>query len=353
MTGHRPDPPAPDPSPQVEGDAPRRRGRRADGAREAPMVPDAQFGSYYGQPVLKPPAWEWMVPAYLFAGGLSAGSAVLAAGADLVGRARLRRSGRLAALAALLASVAFLIADLGRPARFHHMLRVAKPTSPMSVGTWILTAFAPGVGAAAISELVPARWQRTRLGRLLHRLARPAGLSSVLVAPGLASYTAVLLSHTAVPAWNQARGQLPFVFTGSAAASAGGVGMMCTPVAETAPARWFAVYGAVTELATSRLLRHRLAEPREAYTTGRANQLGKLSEGLTAAGLLGTLLAPRGNRTVAVASGLALVTGSALQRFSVFEAGVASTKDPKYVVAGQRRRQAQDLQADQPRQNPT
>jgi hypothetical protein len=37
-------------------------------------------------------------------------------------------------------------------------------------------------------------------------------------------------------------------------------------------------------------------------------------------------------------AGLALLGGSALQRFGVFEAGVASTKDPKYVVIPQRER---------------
>jgi len=45
-----------------------------------------------------------------------------------------------------------LIADLGRPERFHHMLRVAKPSSPMSVGTWILTAYGPGSGLAAAAD---------------------------------------------------------------------------------------------------------------------------------------------------------------------------------------------------------
>jgi len=46
-----------------------------------------------------------------------------------------------------------------------------------------------------------------------------------------------------------------------------------------------------------------------------------------------------GNRRWAVAaSGAALLAGSALQRFGVFEAGVASTKDPKYVVVPQRER---------------
>jgi formate-dependent nitrite reductase membrane component NrfD len=302
------------------------------------MVPEAQFRSYYGRAVLKPPVWEWMIPAYLFTGGLSGGSAVLAAGADLTGRTRLRRAGRLGSFAALLASVVFLIADLGRPERFHHMLRVAKPTSPMSIGSWILAAFGPGVAVAAISELVPARWRRTRLGRLVHHLAGPAGLSSALVAPGLASYSAVLLSHTAVPAWNEARGLLPFVFTGSAAASSGGLGMVFAPVDEAAPARLFAIYGAVTELAASRVMDSRLGLVREVYMTGQAYQLRRLSERLTATGLAGTLLARRRSRTIAVASGFALAAGSALQRFSVFEAGVASAKDPKYVVVPQRER---------------
>src|SRR5947209_1516272 len=167
-------------------------GRRGDdGSREQAMVPRAEFRSYYGRPVLKPPVWEWKVPAYLFTGGLSAGSAVLAAGADLTTRPALRRAGRVSSLLTLLVSAYFLIADLGRPERFHHLLRVPKPTSPMSVGTWILTLYAPGVGIAALSELLPAKARRTIPGRLLDRLARPAALASAALAPAVASYTAV------------------------------------------------------------------------------------------------------------------------------------------------------------------
>ena len=70
--------------------------------------------SYYGRPILKPPAWDWRIPAYLFAGGLSAGSTLLSTGADLSGRPVLRRRGRIAALAALAASTYFLVSDLGR-----------------------------------------------------------------------------------------------------------------------------------------------------------------------------------------------------------------------------------------------
>jgi formate-dependent nitrite reductase membrane component NrfD len=299
--------------------------------------------------VLKPPVWEWLIPAYLFTGGVAAGSSMLAAGADLTGRPTLRRAGWLSSFAALLASVVFLIADLGRPQRFHYMLRVARPTSPMSVGTWILTAFGPGVGIAAVSELLPARLRRSLPGRLLRRLARPAGLSSAVVAPGVASYTAVLLSHTAAPAWNEARRQLPFVFTGSAAAASGGLGMMLAPLHEATPARLFAASGAAGELAASRLLERQLHPVvREAYRTGRAHLLRTWSERLTAAGLAGTLLAGRRSRTVAVASGLALVVGSALQRFGVFDAGVISTKDPRYAVVQQRERLEADKR-DEPR----
>jgi hypothetical protein len=50
------------------------------------------------------------------------------------------------------------------------------------------------------------------------------------------------------------------------------------------------------------------------------------------------VLGARRHPVVAVLSGVALLLGSALQRFGVFEAGVASTKDPRYVVQRQRAR---------------
>jgi hypothetical protein len=316
----------------------RTRSRRGDdGSREQSMVPRAEFRSYYGRPVLKPPVWEWGVPAYFFTGGLSAGCAVLAAGADLTRRPALRRAGRISSLLTLLVSAYLLIADLGRPERFHHMLRVAKPTSPMSVGTWILTMYAPGVAIAAVSELLPSTVRHTMVGRLLRRIARPAAVSSAVLAPAVASYTAVLLSQTAAPAWHEAHPQLPFIFTGSAAASAGGLAMVLTPVDEAAPARTVAWYGGVSELMASKVMEQRLGLASEAYTTGRAHRLRMWSQHLTTAGLVGATLAGR-SRAAAVVSGLALLAGSGLQRFGVFEAGIASTKNPKYVVVPQRQR---------------
>jgi formate-dependent nitrite reductase membrane component NrfD len=305
-------------------------------AREDLAVPRANFRSYYGRPILKQPAWEWKIAAYLFAGGLSAGSAMLAAGADVTGRPGLRRVSRLGALASIMASMYFLVADLGRPERFHHMLRVAKPSSPMSMGTWILTAYGPGAGLAGAAEMMPKWLQRSLTGRLVSWLARPAGLWAAGTAPGVASYTAVLLSQTAVPAWHEAHPYLPFVFTGSAAASAGGWGMVFAPVPEVGPARRMAVAGAGLEVAASRLMEQRLGLSAEAYTTGKAHRLRKWSEYLKVGGALGAAVGR--NRAVLAVSGLALLAGSALQRFGVFEAGVESTRDPKYIVVPQRER---------------
>src|SRR5689334_23306825 len=315
-----------------------RRGRADDGSREQLAVPRARFRSYYGRPVLKPPVWEWKIPAYFFTGGLSAGSALLAAGADLTGRPALRRAGRLGGFAALLASMYLLIADLGRPERFHHMLRVAKPSSPMSVGTWILVAYGPGSAVAAAAEILPGRLRSTLAGRVLRATARPAGLSAAAFAPGVAAYTAALLAQTAVPAWHEARRELPFVYTGSAAASGAGLGLICAPVAEAGPARRLAAAGAAAELVARRLINRRPGVVRQAWTTGTPERLHRVAEYLTLGGAIGAVTLARRGRAAATASGLALLSGSVLQRFGTFRAGIASTEDPRYVVEPQRAR---------------
>ena len=64
----------------------------------------------------------------------------------------------------------------------------------------------------------------------------------------------------------------------------------------------------------------------------------RASKALTLAGLAGTVLVGGRSRAGAVASGAALLAGSACLRFGVFEAGQQSTRDPKYVVVPQRER---------------
>jgi formate-dependent nitrite reductase membrane component NrfD len=311
------------------------------------MVPKARFDSYYGRPVLKPPAWNEDIAYYFFLGGLSACSSMLAAGADLTDRPALRRGGRVGALVSLLGGTYYLIHDLGRPERFHHMLRVAKPTSPMSVGTWILAAYGLPMGVAAVAELMPGPLRRSLPGRLVGALARPAGVAAAAIAPAVASYTAVLISQTAVPSWHEAHEELPFVFTASAAASAGGLGMIVSPVAEAAPARRLATFGAVVELAASRRLEARLGLLAEPYTTGEAARLLERASAFTAAGTLGAMMLGRRSRVAAVASGVALLAGGFYERLGILRAGIESTKDPKYVVQPQRERLERRRQADE------
>lgn len=305
------------------------------------MVPDADFASYYGRPVVKPSPWEADIPAYLFAGGLAAGSSLLAAGADLTGRPGMRRVGRLGALGALGFSMAALVHDLGKPSRFVNMLRVAKPTSPMSMGTWILSTYGPFAGLAAAGEvagMLPASMQRGPL-RLAGTLGRPAGVVAALAAPPVAAYTAVLLADTATPAWHSAYRELPFVFVGSAAAAASGLALVGAPVAETGPARRLAVGAAALDLAASSVMEKSMGLPAETLRQGKAGTLTKAARALTAAGAAGALLGGR-SRALSALAGACLLAGSVCTRFGIFEAGQASAKDPKYTVVPQRERLA-------------
>jgi formate-dependent nitrite reductase membrane component NrfD len=321
------------------GSAGGRTGRRKRRGAERSMVPEATFTSYYGRPIVKPSPWEADIPAYLFSGGLAAGSSLIAAGADLTGRPTLRRSGRLGAIAALTFSMVALVHDLGRPSRFLNMLRVAKLTSPMSVGTWILSIYGPFAGAAAATEVVSMLPARYRVGplRLAAYVDRPAGLLAGLFAPPVAAYTAVLLSDTATPSWHAAHDELPFVFVGSAAAASAGLGLITSPVHETGPVRRLALGGAVLELVMEHRMERSMGITAEPLHQGKAGRLMQAAKVLTVAGAAGSLLAGR-SRAVAVASGAALLAGSVCTRFGVFEAGQESAKDPKYTVVPQRER---------------
>jgi formate-dependent nitrite reductase membrane component NrfD len=307
------------------------------------MVPEAEFTSYYGRNIVKPSPWKAEIPAYLFSGGVAAGSSLMAAGGDLTGRPALRRTGRLGAILALGFSMVALVHDLGKPSRFYNMLRTVKLTSPMSVGTWILSIYGPFAALAAAAELaglVPAGSYQGKVGtvlRLVGWAGRPAGVLAAVTAPPVAAYTAVLLADTATPSWHAAYKELPFVFTASATAASGGLGMICAPTDQSMPARRMALGGAVVELLMEKQMERSMGMTVEPLHQGMAGQLIRAATALTVGGAAGTLLAGR-SRTVAVASGLALMAGSACTRFAIFEAGQASARDPRYTVVPQRER---------------
>ncbi|MFD7919318.1 NrfD/PsrC family molybdoenzyme membrane anchor subunit [Streptomyces sp. NPDC059740] len=311
------------------GQRPEQGGRRRRRRGEQLLVPKAEFRSYYGRPILNRPGWKASnIAGYFFLGGLAGAGSVLAAGAELTGRPRTARAMKISSLAAVTGSTAALVHDLGRPSRFANMLRVLKPTSPMSVGSWILAAYGPAAGAAAALDVL----------RRLPRLGRAATVSAALLGPAVASYTAVLAADTAVPGWHEGYRELPYVFTGSATAAAAGMALIAAPATEAGPARATAVFGAALETAAVKAMERRLGMVAEVYRTGPAGRLMRVAEGLTLAGAAGAALNRRGDRMLAALSGTALLAASACTRFGVFHAGMASIADPRYTVVPQRER---------------
>ena len=295
--------------------------------REQMMVPRAEPRSYYDRPVLKKPVWKWYIPAYFFTGGMAGASSTLAFAARLRGNDRLARRAGLVSLAGIAASPVFLIVDLGKPGRFYNMLRVAKPTSPMSMGTWLITLFGPLSGGAAVSEVTGVL---PGLGRLCEAVA-------ALLGPAVSTYTAVLTADTAIPAWHEAWRELPLVFAGGSAASAGAAAVLVTSAEDAAPARRLVVLGSLMELGADRAMEERLGELAEPYRSGNASTPAKAAKGMLAAGAA-LALAGRRRPALAKAGAVATLAGVALTRWSIFKAGFESAEDPRFTVQPQRER---------------
>ena len=287
--------------------------------------------SYYGKPIIKETVWEADIPKYFFFGGLGGASATLAGAARLAGNHTLARRALLTAAACDAVNPYYLIKDLGRPMRFYNMLRVFKVTSPMSVGTWILSVESGATVTAAACDV---------LG--LFPGLRAAGQAvAALFGPAMATYTGALVADSVVPAWHEARRELPFVFAGSAAAAAGGAQAIVTPAAAARPARRLAILGGVVELAASQAMKQRLGDlVGEVYEKGEGGRYERLSDTCTLAGT--ALMAVAGRRRVgAVAAGALLLAGSWCKRFAVYHAGKTSAADPTYTTLPQRTRAAE------------
>lgn len=296
--------------------------RRSTTGGRGSVVPRAEPRTYYDQPIINEPVWTWEVPAYFLVGGTAGACAVVGATA---GDRPLGRAARRAAAAGALVSPPLLISDLGRPERFLNMLRVLKPTSPMSVGSWVLAAFGPAaVGAALLEEL-----------DRLPRLGRLAGIVAAALGPALSTYTGVLIATTAVPVWHEARHELPAVFAAGSLASAGSVLAVAVPD-DPAPRR-LAVVGAVADLVATQVMERRLDGPAgRPYREGRPAVLARAAGVATAAGSALMALAGRRRAARTAAAGL-LLAGAATQRWAIIHAGRASARDPEATIAVQRR----------------
>lgn len=293
-----------------------------------PELGTTQVAHQARRAVLKEPVWTWEIPCYFYTGGLAGASAILAHMAERQGNRPLARRAWAGALAGVAASPVFLIMDLGRPARFLNMLRVFKVTSPMSVGTWILSTSGISIALAAI---------RAWTG-LFPRTGRAGGAVAAALGGPLGTYTAALVADTAIPVWHEARRELPFVFAGSAAASAGALATAWTPAQHAGPARWATVGGAVVEVAGTQLMEHRLGGLAAPYQEGAAGKLGLAAKALTTVGAAAIALGGRRSRGAAVAGAALVTAGSVCERWSVYKAGFQSAARPGDTVGPQRER---------------
>ena len=164
-------------------------------------TPRASISAYAARPVTKAPDWHGLVRMDLLFNNLSTGLFLVAALGELVAPASFRPLAPVAypiALLFLVADLVCLVLDLGDPSRFHHMLRVWKPSSPMSLGTWFLTAYAAPLTALSLLSLLPG-------GGVLEAVRRTILVVGLAPAVATAVYKGVLFSTTAQRGWRDAR----------------------------------------------------------------------------------------------------------------------------------------------------
>jgi hypothetical protein len=262
--------------------------------------------TYYDVPLLKAPVWTWEVPVYFFVGGAAGGAAIIANAARWSGgNEALVRDARWIAAAGGPVSAGLLTADLGRPERFINMMRVFKPQSAMSVGSWTLAAFS----ASSTAGVLPAR-----------ALARAGTITSGLLGCGMLTYTGVLIGATAVPVWHEHVGTLPIHFAASGMASA--AALLTLMGHDELALNRIAMGAAAVETAIGasiELLRSAASEPLRSGPSGWVTRAGGVLSGPVP-----LICRAAGTSRLRRVASLAALTGSLLTRIGWILAGRAS-----------------------------
>lgn len=172
---------------------------RGGNPRPAPSWSSAAPSDYANRELVHWPGWRNLIAWDVFLNNTTAGLAVVTmlglwlAPATMSG---LVVPGLAIAFAVLLADLVVLVADLGDPWRFVHMLRVVKPQSPMSVGVWALSSF-----GGLLAFTLAAAWF-TGSSSLA---TKASGALMVVPALGVLVYKGVLFSCTSQPGLRDAR----------------------------------------------------------------------------------------------------------------------------------------------------
>jgi formate-dependent nitrite reductase membrane component NrfD len=301
---------------------------------EALRLTDPRQEGYYGVPMLKRPLWRWEIALYFFGEGISAGCYVMSTAADLFGHVRHRRMVKLAryvSLATMMPCPPLLIADLGRPERFLHMLRVVKRMSPMNVGAWALAGFGQPVTYLALyeaSHMLPApvrafvRWAPRKVVGVL-------GLPFALT---MLAYPGVLLSMTSAPLWTRKAGVSALLAASSMTTAASAMALAaaldrkmcqesCVAIAKVEEAAHV-----VEAVALGAYLWEagRAAAPLTRGSYSRMFWFGAVGLGLAAPMAIGAVTGRRRGRTITVVSSVLGLIGGLALKWAVVHAGQES-----------------------------
>lgn len=294
--------------------------------------------TYYGHAPVKPSKYGALVWWYTYVAGLAGGAQVLASVAHLLRRPRLEsvvRSGRYLALAAPTIGSVLLVADLHTPSRWYNMLRIFRKTSPMSIGTYVLSSFSVASGIAAAGQL---------LGRLpglrwLRPVATVAQVPAALTGAGMGVYTGALLSSTSTPAWAAAPRLLTARFACSSVATAAAALSLAEQVWGD-PRNCGALDGVAmaatavdTLLATAADQAYRDAGVADSFEganpVATEHLLSKTLEHALPLVCYGiNCLLPKPSRVVSTVGALGVLAGGLLMRATIFHAGNRSAQRP-------------------------
>jgi formate-dependent nitrite reductase membrane component NrfD len=296
-----------------------------------PSRPSGQTPTYYGVPVLKEPVWIWTIAAYFYAGGLAGMSATLGSAAQVLGGREMQslvKKTRWIASAGAAISTGLLIQDLGRPERFLHMLRIFKLTSPMSMGSWILSGFSAAANASVVLPYGP---------RIFRPLAGVFGIMAGLLGLPLAAYTGVLLVQTALPLWRNPLWSVLALCSGTAAAGSF-LSLLPLNAKEARAVHMFSLIGECAELLVANEIEkeasrvRRVAKPLHEGLTGFLWQGAKV---LTVASAVISIM-PGHSRKKRIAAGVLGTAAGVCVRFAYFLAGKRSARDPRATFEQQR-----------------
>jgi formate-dependent nitrite reductase membrane component NrfD len=304
-----------------------RPGIRAVGS---PLPKASPETGYYQQPLLKQPQWTPLVPLYFFVGGASGSLGVIGSLADLLGADdELARKARHMATAGSAISSVLLIADLGRPSRFLNMLRVFKPQSAMSVGSWVLSGFGASAAASTLADILDTQVDGSPISTFLRTVGRTG--CTVFGMP-FHNYTGVLIGASVIPVWNNRIRSLPREFGMSGLQSAVGLLELAGETdsnALNAIGLVAAAFETWEGLELHRTKDRELAPTKRGFTGALIQTAGILSGPLPMALRLASLFTRTKKRRLRQAAALSGIIGSVCLRYGWVAAGTVSARDWK------------------------